>query len=387
MMEFENKRYFSKGELSGDKDCSLNPPWIISGKYETTDHYTPNRRAWVGGASCVSHNSSVYVATTGDNFGADETPNNYFIIRKSDDGGNSWRTVSIFDHPDSIRMHEGVLWVDNENKLWFLWCQAYGWYDGRSGVWAAYVTGENEDGEPIWSTPKRLCHGTMAHPPITLKNGNIMLPVSIWKRYRSEHNFLPELEQSSVYISDDGLNSVKYVGGVDVNDSTFNENSIVELQDGSIYMTTRTSNAIVCNRSYDGGKTWTADEVVMPHTSSRTQTLNLGNGKYAMITNNNPKRRDNITVFLSTDECKTWTPKLLLDERHPTSYPNGHMDANGRFHIAYDFDRYVFAELYYATFTLDEVEKGEIYDPNSKLKVLAVKGFTGKATSNKIFEG
>jgi len=31
MMEFENKRYFSKGELSGDKDCSLNPPWIISG--------------------------------------------------------------------------------------------------------------------------------------------------------------------------------------------------------------------------------------------------------------------------------------------------------------------------------------------------------------------
>ena len=137
----------------------------------------------------------------------------------------------IFDHPCSIRMHEGMLWVDKYDKLWFFWCQAYAWYDGRSGVWGACVTGETEDGEPIWSTPKRYCDGTMANPPITLKNGNVLFPVSIWKRYRTEYNFLPELEQSSVYISDDDLQSVKYVGGVDVKDSTFNENSVVELQD------------------------------------------------------------------------------------------------------------------------------------------------------------
>ena len=99
----------------------------------------------------------------------------------------------------------------------------------------------SDDGFVKWTSPKRLCDGVMATPPITLTNGDIMLPVSIWKFLKPEdsemirHSF-PYWGNSGVYVSSDKLETVRYVGGADEPDTTFDENAIVERADGSLYM-------------------------------------------------------------------------------------------------------------------------------------------------------
>ena len=42
----------------------------------------------------------------------------------------------IIDHPDSVRLHEPILWIAPDGALWHFWAQSYNWWDGRAGVWA-----------------------------------------------------------------------------------------------------------------------------------------------------------------------------------------------------------------------------------------------------------
>lgn len=377
------KVFYTKENLTADVNCSLTPPCVFGEKAAEIDYYSAKKRKWQSAPSiCKVDDGTLYCTYSGDNFGGDEQPNNYNVIMKSVDNGATWKTVTIIDHMDSVRLHEPILWKDTDGVLWHFWAQSYDWWDGRGGVWAMKLLSPEKD---LWSKPKRLCDGVLATTPITLSTGEIMLPVSIWKRWKGRIHSYPNWGNSSVYVSTDKGETFSYVGGADEKDSTFDENGIVERADGSLYMIIRCRYSISYSISQDKGKTWSLPEKLMDHTSSRSYIAKFPSGNYLLVTNDDTKDRKNMTAFLSTDECKTWNKKLLLDERDQVSYPAGCIDEEGRVYVAYDFSRYIDEEIYFASFTEKDILNGTIVDKGSFKKCLVVKGENGKQTE-KVFE-
>ena len=283
-------------------------------------------------------------------------------------------TDAISDQPAK----EPILWTDTDGTLWHFWAQSYNWWDGRGGVWAIKI---DEKGE--WSMPKRLCDGVMATPPIRTEKGEILLPVSIWKPWRDLWHPYPYFGNSGLYVSKDNGESFRYVGGADAPDSTFDENTIVEAN-GKLYMTIRCENSIKYSVSEDGGVSWSEPVKLMDHCSSRSYLAKMPSGNFMLITNDDAKDRKDMTAFLYSEGFRELKGKLLLDKKCATSYPAGHVDKDGRVYVAYDFNRYVEEEIYYAAFTEEDIINGKFAE-NSFTGKLVIKGENGKST-DKVFE-
>lgn len=378
-----HKTFFTKENLTADVNCSLLPPNLFGGEAAEADCYAAKYRKWQSAPCICKAYGKLFCTFSGDNYGGDEAPNNYNVILQSDDDGATWRTVCILDHMDAVRMHEPILWRDAAGTLWHFWAQSYNWWDGRGGVWAIQLTPAGNT--VAWTQPRWLCSGVMATPPITLDDGRTLLPVSIWKPWKNQIHEYPNWGNSAVYVMEaDG--TVAYQGGADEPDSSFDENAVVQRADGSLYMIIRCHRAISYAVSYDTGMTWSAPQKLMDHVSSRSYLAKLPSGHYLLVTNDSTDKRDRMTAFLSTDECETWEPKLLLDEREAVSYPAGCVEADGRVYVAYDYNRYREEEVYFVSFTEQELQKGRITEPNSFTKRLVVKGGCGDAESQKVFE-
>ena len=376
------KTFFGKENMTKDTECSLKPPYVFGEEAVEDDCYSAKRRKWQSAPCiCKTDDGILYCTFSGDNFGGDEAPNNYNVIMKSTDCGETWKTVNIIDHMDSVRMHEPILWTDKYGDLWHFWAQSYNWWDGRGGVWAMKLTDADN---MVWTEPKRLCHGVMACPPITLADGSIALPVSIWKKYKGMHH-LPEFENAGIYISEDDGETFTYMGGASADESDFDENTIVERSDGSLYMTIRCVNSIDYTVSYDKGKNWSKPEKLMNHTGSRSFLAKLPSGNFVLVTNDSDKERSRMTAFLSTDNCKNFDKKLLLFEKGNVSYPAGCVDKDGRIYVAYDFNRYVDEEIYFASITEKDIAAGEITKKGSFAAKLISKGGSGQKT-DKVYE-
>lgn len=66
-----------------------------------------------------------------------EGPGNYVVLVSSDDDGKSWSTPQlVIDPAGPVRAYDPCLWIDPTGRLWLFWAQSFGWWDGRSGVWA-----------------------------------------------------------------------------------------------------------------------------------------------------------------------------------------------------------------------------------------------------------
>ena len=112
--------------------------------------------------------------------------------------------------------------------------------------------------------------------------------------------------------------------------------------------------------SADGGKTWQPQTTFFPHVNSKAVFRRLQSGNVLLIRHgiavdrqakntteewNWGKGRSYLTAFLSTDDGETWSGELLLDERHPVSYPDITQTPNGDIYVHYDRDRNGAAEL------------------------------------------
>lgn len=241
MTDGGKKIYYTKENLTPDINSALVPPAIIRDIAEDDRDYSRHFRRWQS-APCIARTRGgrLFCTYSGDNSTeAWECPNNYNLISVSNDNGKSWSCEKfVIDHMLSVRMHEPILWLDPKGRLWHFWSQSYDWWDGRGGVWAMYC--DNPDADAIeWSTPKRLCDGVMATPPIALTEDKWLYPVSIWKYYKNRLFHLPEQEHSNVYMTVDGGNSVTRIGYADEPTTTFDENTLALRKDGSLLMTMR----------------------------------------------------------------------------------------------------------------------------------------------------
>jgi len=304
-----------------------------------------------------------------------EGPGNYVVLITSNDDGKTWSAPkTVIDPPGDVRAYDSTLWHDPQGRLWLFWAQSSHKWDGRSGVWEIHT--ENSSVEsPSWSAPRRLSDGIMMNKPTALKNGDWLYPVSVWAQKpgdgtRPEHRQdLGKLVGANAYRSSDRGATVTHSGQTRAVDSIFDEHSIVERRDGSLWMLLRTKSGIAESTSTDGGKTWTpAQPSPIPHVNSRFFIRRLRSGALLLVRHNPPDRktRSHLTAFISDDDGRTWTGGMMLDERTGVSYPDGVQDPKGNIRIIYDFERTKSKQILMAVFTESDVRRGQ---PSKKTRL------------------
>ncbi len=325
--------------------------------------------------------------------GNGDNPNGYFMLATSDDGGGTWSKPRVVidptDPPDAPQRRAlvGNLWTDPLGRLWCFFDQSLGYFDGRCGDWS--IRCDNPDAaEPTWTAPVRFADGCTLNKPTVLKNGEWLLPVSLWTRDRiapetlkDAHHDLDPIRMANVFASTDQGQTWTRRGGVAFPETHFDEHMLVERRDGSLWMLARTKPGISESVSTDGGVTWSAPRLSsIQNTSARFFIRRLASGKLLLV-KNGPidvllPRRSNLSAFLSDDDGRTWSRGLLLDDRTLVSYPDGIQAPDGTIHILYDWNRHTDAEILLAKFREEDILAGKFVSPGSKGRMLVNKAFS-----------
>lgn len=356
-----------------ENSISLTAPTVI---YNPTEgEYIDGNRLWQGIPSITKDEESGRLWATWYSGGEGEGAYNFVLLYTSDDDGKTWSgPVLAIDHEFPVRCFDPNLWMDPDGRMWMFWTQSYFHKDGVYGTWMMY-TDNPESENPTWSEPKRVANGITMNDPIVLSNGDWLLPTAIW----AYANTVPEMEKetnSNVYISKDKGMNWEYLGSVPSYEGERNcdENMIVEQADGSLRMLIRTGLGIEESYSYDGGETWTgATDADISNVASRFYITRLSSGNQLLVFNDPPNdgtKRTHMTAALSADDGKTWSHKLVIDERSSTTYPDAVEDDDGNIYIIYDHGRGVNGEILMAKITEADIIAGEIVSETSMLKVL-----------------
>lgn len=324
--------------------------------------------------------------------GGGDSEKAFLLFSYSDDNGESFKSPQFLLHgpmtPGGLHtcIIEGNLFCAPDGKLHVFYCQRLGCMDGRMGAWHAVC--ENPDAEnPEFSTPERIADGSLLDKPIILADGRWLLEISIWKK---EYILLAEGAENcqnkcsiwkgklsapygaNFYISADQGKTWEYQGTAEADYPECDEPRIIQRRDGSLVMLLRNEKGLAWMTSDDLGKTWSkCVPAEFPHPTSRTCLDWLPDGRLMLIRNVpceetiktwKPDRdwttgRENLTVFLSEDEGKTWSDGVLIDGRCDVSYPDCTITQDGTIHLLYDWKRKE-GELMYARFSVADIDAG-----------------------------
>ncbi len=330
--------------------------------------------------------------------GNGDSPNGFFMLATSDDGGAKWsKPRAVIDPTDppnapQCRSLVGNLWTDPLGRLWLFFDQSLGYFDGRGGDWFIRCDDPDAD-EPVWTKPVRFADGCTLNKPTVLSNGDWLLPVSLWTRDRigpavlkEAHHDLDAIRMANVFASSDQGKTWTRRGGVAFPGTDFDEHMIVELRDGRLWMLAR-AKGISESFSSDNGATWSEPQpCAIQNLSARFFIRRLASGKLLLVKNGPIEtklpRRSSLTAFLSDDDGKTWSKGLLLDDRAEVSYPDGFQAPDGTIHILYDWNRHTDAEILLAKFREEDVLAGKFQSPGAKTRILVNKAFAPHPNSS-----
>ncbi len=328
--------------------------------------------------------------------GNGDSPNGFFMLATSDDGGARWSKPRVVIDPTdgthesagfqvryTRRALVGNVWTDPLGRLWCFFDQSLGYFDGRCGDWFIRCDDPDAD-EPVWTKPVRLADGCTLNKPTVLSSGDWLLPVSLWTRDRisgpgtskDAHQDLDTIRMANVLVSTDQGKTWTRRGGVAFPGTDFDEHMIVERKDGSLWMLARTKTGISESFSSDQGSTWSAPQPsLIQNVSARFFVRRLASGKLLLVKNGpinvRLPRRSNLKAFLSDDDGRTWGRGLLIDDRAEVSYPDGFEAPDGTIHILHDWNRHSDAEILLTKFREDDFANQTKLKPMLVNKALA----------------
>lgn len=296
-----------------------------------------------------------------------EDQNNYVVLVASTDSGQHWSKELLAVDPDGpgpVRAFDPEIWRAPNGQLWLFWAQGVGHVnpDMRNGVWAM-TADESQGVNARWSVPRRLCDGVMMCKPLALSSGAWALPVSLWHRR--------EGASAAMFVSEDAGATWTERGACDIPPEvrSHDEHMLVEKHNGDIWLLVRTRYGIGESFSRDGGKTWSPLQPSgIPHAVTRFFIRRLISGRLLLVRHDPGEGyfagqehpggiRSHLAAFLSDDDGRSWSHRLLLDERPGVSYPDGDQDETGKIYIAYDFERTKAREILMAEFTEDQMTR------------------------------
>ena len=241
-----------------NNEVHLNPPQIIKNPSSTTIYSSENRKFTGIPSMAVSPGGRKWCVWYAGPFPGEDL-NNYVVVATSRENDKTWEEVLVIDPdgPGKVRAYDPEVWIDPMGKLWVFWAQATALEKGTgalvtegtsAGVWAI-ITDNPESGNPDWDSPFRITDGVMMCKPTVLSTGEWTLPVSMWKK---------EPHHARMVVSENKGRTWSVRGGASVPDSvrSFDENSIIERKDGSLWMLIRTKYGIGESISTDRGFTW-----------------------------------------------------------------------------------------------------------------------------------
>lgn len=328
----------------------------------------------------VTHSGRVWTVW----IGGEDGPIAYMLAAYSDDGGKSWGEPVFVIDPAAYGLpmgtRTGCLWCDPKGRLWLFFKQSCSHFDGSCSNW--YIRCDDPDGEtPVWSEPTYVSFGATITKPIVCKNGEWLLPVSLWERWHIGEPFqycyheLDAVRGANVFLSDDEGAHWRYCGGHIFEESCFNEHSVVELNDGRLWMLSRCHKEIAQSFSENGGRAWGPQSTAFPHANAKCCARRLQSGRILLIKHGKEfdKRtgRWDLTAFVSEDEGKTWKGGLLLDERRDgtgVSYPDIAQARDGTVYVHYDRGRTTHAEILFAKFRDEDVLAEKLVSDGAGLK-------------------
>lgn len=304
-----------------------------------------------------------------------EDQNNYVVLSTSGDNGQTWKEVLVVD-PDGEgqrRTFDPELWLSPDGKVRWFWTDRAGGKAETDDLWMMELSDANS-ADTKWAQPVCVAHGVMMCKPIVLSDGTWALPVCTWYTEQS----------SKMVVSTDQGKTWSIRGGATMPkaDRLFDEHMFVQRKDGAIWLLSRTKYGIAESVSTDQGKTW-PDLVpsVIKHPTARFFITRLVSGNLLLVKHGpigEKTGRSHLTAFLSTDDGKTWSGGLMLDERKGVSYPDGQQTPDGVIRIIYDYNRTTDRQVLLATFREEDIKAGKLVTPVARLRQLVSAGSGGK---------
>jgi hypothetical protein len=250
-----------------------------------------------------------------------------------------------------------------------------------------------EDEHTAWSTPRLLGNKNISvMKPLIFPDGTIMRSMDdfklVGKPDKVRIRFLKEgVDGKPIFVSEFPVD----------NDAVYAEQMPIIRKDGSLFTFYRARNGQKFAESFDGGKSWKLGGYYPMQFSINTKCIlkTLPSGRVLLVANDvqmkeesgkkiyyytdeNGKEcalkkhkttRTRMTAYLSDDDGKTFTHRMLLCDDGQISYPSVVLSKNGSIYIVYDQGRGVIGQhtIFLSKITEEDILAGKLINGKSFL--------------------
>lgn len=355
------------------------PPSLIKINYEGQEPYHKHRinlRVFQGCPQVeISEGGRLWATWFGSNVQAERAPyhkDQFSVISTSADGGKTWKEVFVFDPSELLGggASDPMLWKDPQGQVRFIGLRNIdfkGKDEFASSAWE-FTMLDPENEHTAWSAPRLLGNKNISvMKPLIFPDGTILRSMDDFKLVGTPDKvrirFLKEdVDGKPIFVSEFPLD----------NDAVFAEQMPIIRKDGSLFTFYRAKEGQKFADSFDGGRTWNLRGYYPMQFSINTKCIlkTLPSGRVLLVANDVQRKDENgkkiffytdrngkecelekykiartrMTAYLSDDDGKTFSHRMLLCDEGQISYPSATLSDDGTIYIVYDQGRDVIGQ-------------------------------------------